>query len=169
MEIVATAEVDYSPEHLFVEVADLERYEQWMTLVHRAEPIEDADESGNRAWDVELRAQIGPLNRSKRLRMERTSMIPDRLVVFERVETDDREHSAWVLRVEIDEVVGDAEVGADTEVQVARGASSSLRSQLKMTLSYSGSLFTAAGLRPILDREISEARQRLIDLFAPRR
>ncbi len=169
MEIVATAALDCAPERLFVEVADLERYEQWMTLVHRAEPIDGAGESGNRAWDVELRAQIGPLNRSKRLRMERTSMIPGRLVVFERAETDGREHAGWVLRVEIDEAVDDAEVGADTGSVQSVGPAISPKSQLTMTLSYSGSLFTAAGLRPILDREIGEARQRLISLFAPTR
>jgi hypothetical protein len=167
MEIVATAEVQCAPERLFVEVADLSLYPNWMRLVHRAVPIDDASTP---AWDVELRAQVGPLNRSKRLRMERTTLIADRLVVFERAEADGREHAAWILRVEI--VGSGAGSGSDRstpESLVAGPQGSGELAHLTMTLSYTGSLFTAAGLRPVLDREIRDARERLVSLFAPTR
>ena len=42
------------------------------------------------AWEVELRARVGPFARSKRLRMALTEMVTDRLVVFERAEIDGR-------------------------------------------------------------------------------
>jgi hypothetical protein len=167
MEIVATAEVQCAPERLFAEVADLSLYPNWMRLVHRAEPIDDA---GTPAWDVELRAQVGPLNRSKRLRMERTAMIADRLVIFERAETDGREHAAWILRAEIvGSGAGSGPHPTAPESMVAALDVPGELAHLTMTLTYSGSLFTAAGLRPILDREIHHARDRLISLFAPTR
>jgi hypothetical protein len=102
--------------------------------------------------------------------MERTTMIADKLVVFERAETDGREHAAWILRAEI--VGSDAGSGrrpTEPESVVADLDEPGERAHLTMTLCYSGSLFTAAGLRPILDREIHHARDRLIGLFAPTR
>ena len=52
-------------------VRELDRYTEWMPLVHSAVP-----ESGSApaAWSVELRARVGPFARSKRLRMVRTVM-----------------------------------------------------------------------------------------------
>ena len=97
-------------------------------------------------------------------------MIDDRLVVFERAEADGREHAAWILRVEIvGSGTGSRPDRSTPESLVAGPLGSGEHSQLTMTLSYSGSLFTAAGLRPILDREIRDARERLVSLFAPTR
>jgi hypothetical protein len=46
---------------------------------------------------VELRAKVGPLARSKRLRMVRTELVAPERVVFERAELDDRPHAMWRL------------------------------------------------------------------------
>ena len=48
---------------LFAWVEDLAVYPQWMGLVHQ---VADADEQGVGipAWNVELRAQVGPFARS---------------------------------------------------------------------------------------------------------
>ncbi|CAM8628318.1 SRPBCC domain containing protein [Acidimicrobiia bacterium] len=82
-------------------VNDLGLYPQWLSIVPRAEVVASDDDSP--AWAVELRAKVGPLARSKKLRMER---VADTLthVRFERRETDDRDHSSWVLDAEIEPV-----------------------------------------------------------------
>jgi len=71
-------------------LADLGTYPEWLSLVHAAEQ-EQAE-----TWLVTLRARLGPLARSKRLRMVRTELTDNR-VRFERQETDAREHAAWTL------------------------------------------------------------------------
>ncbi len=58
-----------------------------------ADPADD----GDAAWLVDLRGRLGPLARSKRLRMVRTSCDAPRVVRFERREHDGRDHSPWVL------------------------------------------------------------------------
>src|SRR5690606_21973377 len=96
-------------------------------------------------WFVTLRGRIGPLARSKRLRMVRTVHQPPEAgaegrAVFERREVDGRDHSAWVLTATVH---GDA------------GGS-----ELRMDLHYGGSLWV-----PLLDRlltsEIESSRARL--------
>jgi hypothetical protein len=71
------------------------RYPQWLSIVTRAEP------DGDGGWLVDLRGRVGPLARSKRLRMARTRFEPERYALFERVERDGRQHSPWVLRAEV--------------------------------------------------------------------
>ena len=61
---------------VFARVDELHDYPAWMSLVHRAEPL-GADGDGRPMWQVELRARVGPLARSKRLRMVRTLHDPD--------------------------------------------------------------------------------------------
>ena len=58
-------------------LADLATYTHWLTLVSAAEPV-DPDEDGGLGntgnpptWNVTIKAQLGPLARSKRLRMTR--------------------------------------------------------------------------------------------------
>jgi hypothetical protein len=139
----ATLEAECSPEVLFGHVAVLDRYPTWMSLVHGAEPTaSDADP----AWSVELRTRVGPLARSKRLRMERTEFEPGRLARFERRELDDRRHAPWVL--------------------IARVDPSGPGSRLTMELSYGGSLWTGGVLQRILDDEIQRGSERLIQLVS---
>lgn len=98
-------------------LADLATYPAWLTLVTGAEP------DGPDAWLVTLRARLGPLARSKRLRMVRTELL-DHSVRFERVETDGRDHAEWVLTATLDPV-------ADAI------------SEVKVHLHYGGALWTA--------------------------
>lgn len=149
---------------LFAAVEDLGRYPAWLDIVPRAErlppgpakgggseggPAEDGAAEGGAdppapAWSVDLRARVGPLARAKRLRMERTVHDPDTHVRFERVETDGRQHSPWVL----DAIVEPAGAG----------------SRLTMVLHYGGGLFG-----PILERllveEIERSKARLLLLL----
>ena len=71
MDVVASVEVPVSAEKLFDYVADLANYSSWLEFVHKVEPISDSGNS-DPTWMVELRAKLGVLARSKRLRMSRT-------------------------------------------------------------------------------------------------
>ncbi|CAN5645417.1 hypothetical protein BH24ACT5_BH24ACT5_01340 [soil metagenome] len=137
-----------SVESLFAEVASLDRYPPWMRLVHRATPLDDASTGqgadGRPAWWVELRARVGPLARSKQLRMVRTAFELGRHVRFERAELDGRDHAAWVLDARVAEAQGGAE--------------------LSMGLEYTGQLWSAAVLGRILDDEIRRGAAQLTAL-----
>ena len=132
-------------------VSDLSRYPGWLDLVTRAEHIAADDGDPGPAWDVELRGKVGPLARSKRLRMVRSQHDVDSevggLVRFERREVGGRSHSPWVLTVD----VGPAEAGAG--------------STLTMGLHYGGSLWGS-----VLDRVLADAvargRSRLPQVIA---
>ena len=75
-------------------LADLGTYPSWLSLVTAAEPDSGTDDD---AWHVTLRARLGPLARSKRLRMVRTHLT-ETSVRFDRAETDGRDHAEWILR-----------------------------------------------------------------------
>ena len=105
---------------VFAQVDRLEAYPAWLPLVHSAEEAPAADGDPGPAWAVELRAKVGPLARSKRLRMVRAEHVPDTTVRFERRELDGREHAAWILRVELAEVVASAGAAARARGQPAR-------------------------------------------------
>jgi hypothetical protein len=138
-----------SPVELFAHVDGLERYLAWMSLIHEVRPLDD--DAGRPAHEVELRARLGPLARSKRLRMVRTVHEPTRRVVFERAELDARHHSAWVL---------DVRLAAEGEA-----------TRLVMDLTYGGSLWTGGLLERVLADEIDRGRERLLALVSasPRR
>ena len=138
-DLVAPCGVD----ELWWHVESLDRYPAWMRLVHDVEPL--ADDAHGPAWSVELRARVGPLARSKRLRMVRTLHEPvggDRRAVFERVELDGRRHSPWTLTVD----VGPAGPG---------------ESRVAVHLDYAGSLWTGGVLQRILDDAIRDGRDEL--------
>ena len=101
MDVVERMVTGASPDELFDLVSDLSNYPDWLGLVVRAEPDEDADHED--AWLVELRAQLGPLARSKRLRMVRAEEPAARAVTFERHEVDVRDHSLCLLHAAVDE------------------------------------------------------------------
>ena len=143
MDITATLATDVGAPALYEVVSDLGGYPRWLDIVGRAVEAEpDAGDPGP-AWSVDLRGQLGPLRRSKRLRMVRTLAEPDRHVRFERRELDGRQHSAWVL-----------------EATIATGADDGA-TDLTMRLHYGGSLWM-----PMLDRilrdEIERSRPRLV-------
>jgi len=131
---------------VFAHVADLVAYPAWLGLVHTAEVV-DPRPDGLPAWSVELRARVGPFARSKQLRMERTQLVADELVVFERAEVDGRHHARWVLRAELD-AVDDGET------------------RLTMHLAYDGALWTGGLLEKVLDEEIRRGRVGLMQLVS---
>jgi carbon monoxide dehydrogenase subunit G len=136
--------VPASPAEVFQFVDRLERYPSWLRLVHAAEVVSDGPEP---VWDVELRARVGPFARSKRLRMQRTSVEENQGAMFERREIDGRDHAMWALRVELEPV-------DDTTV-------------LTMHLAYDGGLWTGGVLQRVLDDEVRRARVKLVELLAP--
>ena len=150
MRTTETATVAVTPAEVFPLLADLSEYPAWMPLVHAAIPLGLGDD-GLPAWDVEIRARIGPFARSKRLRMQRTQLVPERLSVFERAEIDGRDHASWVLRVEV-------EPGrADTSSEAVNGIT-----EVTMHLSYDGSLWTGGPLARVFDDQVRRGRDGLV-------
>ncbi len=132
----------------FTELSDLGSYPNWMSVVQRATPVSGEDSAPT--WDVTLTGSIGKLRRSKRIRMARTEFVPNRLIVFERREIDQRTHSIWALRVEISEkpdvTSASAEPGPSSLVQVQ--------------LHYGGRLWDSLVER-MLRAEVEESKLRL--------
>jgi hypothetical protein len=141
MDLSATLDAPCSSGELFAWVDDLGRYPAWHTIVTRAEP------DGDGAWLVDLRGRLGPLARSKRLRMERVTLEPEHLVVFRRAERDGRHHADWRLRATVDPA----------------GAGS----RLVMDLHYGGALWGPV-LERLLREEIEASRTRLLGLVSGR-
>lgn len=145
MERAFSAPTDAEPGELYRVVSDLGTYPDWLVLVDRAEPIASGDgttDDGGPAWMVTLRARIGPLARSKRLRMVRT-VDDGSLVRFERREVDDRVHSPWTLAAEVQPLDGGRH-----------------RSEVRVDLRYGGSLWTGL-LEGVLRSAADEATERL--------
>jgi hypothetical protein len=143
VDMSATMHAPCPPDVLFEEVEDLTGYPEWLTIVARAEPTTETDADGGPVWLVELRGRIGPLARSKRLRMVRTVHEAGRRVRFERRELDGRNHSPWVLEARV-QSVGDRD------------------STLEMSLHYGGS-FGGALIEKLLLDEIEASRPRLVE------
>jgi len=139
MDVVATLVAPCPPVELFAWVDDLASYPQWLEIVTKAEPIDGG------AWAVDLRGRLGPLARSKRLRMTRTRHVESEAVTFERAELDGRDHSPWVLTADV--------------TPHADG------SQLQMVLHYGGGLFGPV-LERVLRDEIERSRLRLLGLIS---
>jgi carbon monoxide dehydrogenase subunit G len=93
-------------------ITDLDKYPEWMPLVHQVEP------DGDQSWNVELRAKVGVFARSKRLRMTRT-VLSDSAVVFERDEQDGRQHSPWTMKIDL----VDRGVHCDVTIHLSYGGS----------------------------------------------
>lgn len=131
---------------LFALVDELTDYPSWMSLTHRVAHAA-ADSDGRPAWDVELRARVGPFARSKRLRMVRTQHdLGEATARFERVETDGRHHSPWVLVASV--------------VPVTDG------SRLDMHLHYGGALWTGGVMERVLADQIVAGRERLLQMLS---
>lgn len=142
MDLTAELVAPVSPNALVPWVDDLERYSQWLGIVSRAESVAPSDD-GLAAWSIDLRAKVGPLSRSKRLRMVRVTSTAQQ-VVFERRELDGQSHSDWVLRANL--------------VAVEAGT------QLTMELHYGGRLWEPLVERLLRD-EIEASRDRLLALL----
>ena len=135
MRHTSVVHLDATPSRVLPLVSDLSQYPQWMPIVHSVQDL------GNNAWSVELRAKLGLLARSKRLRMVRTQCT-DKSVVFERNESDGKVHSPWVLRISI------------TSVDDA--------SDVEMDLSYGGALWSAGILDKVLAHAVDQGKLGLV-------
>lgn len=143
MDVTAELDAPCSPGELFDSVDDLGGYPEWLEIVERAEAVAShPDDDGDAAWVVDLRGRLGPLARSKRLRMVRTRCDAPGLVRFERREHDGRDHSDWVLEAEV----------------VPIEASS----RLVMRLHYGGS-FGGSVLEKLLSDAIERSRPALLE------
>ena len=156
VDVTVSLDAGCPPERFRPWVRDLDQYPQWLSIVPRADREKHgaraaderaADDEGaaapsldeQPAWAVELRAKLGPLARSKQLRMVRTVDDAEH-VRFERREHDGRDHSPWVLDAEIHPT----EIG----------------SRLTMTLHYGGK-FGGGVLERLLTEEIETSKPRL--------
>lgn len=141
-----------SPDSVLAYVANLDDYPSWMSLVHSTHREAGAVPP---AWSVELRARVGPLARSKRLRMVRTEYLVGEFsrIVFERSETDGRRHAAWRLEVT---------VGPARNSDAAAGSAST---ELAMVLSYDGRFFVSV-VESVLRQNVEAGRNRLAELLA---
>lgn len=142
MDITASLDTDASASTLFAWVDDLTTYPRWLDIVSRVVPD---PAGGAEAWIVDLRGRLGPLARTKRLRMVKADRQAGRRVVFERKELDGRQHSPWILRAEL--------------------ADDGDRRRLDMHLHYGGGLFGVV-LERLLADEVRRSRDRLRDLAA---
>lgn len=148
MRVDSHVEIQTSPDVVRPYLEDLARYPEWMPLVHSvirdnnpsADPTQTPEEP---AWIVELRTKVGPLARSKKLRMCRTVNDHNR-IVFERAERDGRRHSPWTLTIGIAETAH-----PDHMVTVT------------VALEYGGSLWTGGILDKILASHIDAGREGL--------
>lgn len=149
MRLTARLDSDVEPKQLLAVVSDLATYPSWLDIVAQADPETTGLAAGEATWSVELRAQLGPIRRAKRLRMVRTDH-HDSGARFERRELDGRQHSPWVLTVRVG----------------ATPAEPALPTRLDMTLEYGGSLWFSPLDRIVRD-EIERSRPRLVE-FARR-
>lgn len=101
MDFSASAPLTANRDRVFTELADLGSYPEWLGLVHDAEEATARDEDPGPAWWVDLGIAIGPLKKTKRVRMVRTEMVKPKMARFERLEHDGREHPAWILTAEV--------------------------------------------------------------------
>ncbi|MCB1256229.1 MAG: SRPBCC family protein [Microthrixaceae bacterium] len=148
LHVNASVDAEVEPVEIFSIVSDLGTYPDWLDIVGSAQAVPaDPDDGGSPAWLIDLRAQMGPLRRSKRLRMERTVCKAPLSARFERRELDGRSHSDWVLTATIEEL------GETT--------------RLTMDLLYAGSLWLPA-LDRILREEIRRSSARLVSLVEQR-
>ena len=152
MDIEADLTTSASMDAVLQHVDDLAAYPQWMSLVHSATRVADAEKP---TWDVELRASVGPFARSKRLRLVRTVHERGR-IVFERRETDGRTHAMWRLTVTV--------TGAP-DTAASRGDYGAGATNLTMQLHYNGRFFVGV-VESILQQNIDAGRKRLSELLA---
>ncbi|HKY14011.1 MAG TPA: SRPBCC family protein [Microthrixaceae bacterium] len=154
MDVDATLACEAPADAVYDVVSDLGRYPEWLDIVGAAASAPAAPGESGPAWTIDLKAQVGPFRRTKRLRMSRVVADAPEAARFERRELDGRRHSPWVLDVRI---VPTDSIGASNDE-----ASPSVT--LQMHLHYGGGLWL-----PVLDRllgdEIERSRPRLTALL----
>ena len=132
--------VDRDPDAVLAALADLTTYPEWNDLVIAAEPAPAAAGDPGPAFSMTLRGRIGPLARSKQLRMVRPPTPPGR-VRFERRELDGRDHATWAMHASVHDGAG----GGST---------------VELVLRYDGGLWSTP-LEAVLAASIDRATERL--------
>lgn len=146
MRLVTDVDLPGTPESVMPWLETLDAYPAWMGLVYRATPEQGSEPA---AWQVDLRARLGPLARSKRLRMERVVAADPHVLEFRRSERDGREHGQWMLRAEISPLPGEHAV-----------------THVRVTLHYEGAHWASGLLERVLHDEIEQSKVRLTDLVS---
>lgn len=146
VELVTEVDLPAAPEQVEPWLAGLDAYPAWMGLVHRAVPEPGSNPP---AWQVDLRARIGPLARSKRLRMVRSANSDTTTLEFERAELDGRSHGRWALRAELHRIDG-----------------STPGTRVRVTLRYDGAHWASGVLERVLHDEIEKSKARLTELVS---
>ena len=154
MKIESSVVLDARVRDVMPHVMTLDKYVAWMPIVHRA----TVNQSEPTTWDVELRAKVGPLARSKRLTMHRTVCEENAdgsgaRAVFERQETDGRKHSPWVLTVVLTSLALDSSTDA-----------MSARTRVDVEMVYGGNLWTGGILERVLSDSIESGKSALAEL-----
>lgn len=130
-----TINIKAKPKQLFDVVADLETYPEWLELVDN---VQTGDSQHQSAWLVTLKARLGPISRSKKLRMVKSVNYPK--VEFERAETLTKDFSQWKMLAEVSE--------------------SSEGSTVNIELSYGGR-FWSSTLEKVMESQIERVAKRL--------
>jgi len=147
MRLVVDVELPKGPEAVTPWVESLDAYPGWTGLVHRVSPDAAA---GDEAWSVELRARIGPLARSKRLRMVRVASTPAGEYRFVREERDGKQHSTWELTAVVESI----------------GTAKAPRTRLVMTLFYGGANWAGGLAERTLEDEVRKSKAKLLQLVS---
>ena len=143
MDVVESVVTQSPVNDVFALVEDVGAYPEWLDIVVRAEPVDDAPDT----WIVDLQGRIGRMARSKRLRMVRTDHQAPTLVRFERAEVDGRRHAVWRLT---------AQVRPHDD-----------GSELQVELHYGGRLWGPM-LERLLADEVTNSRARLLEVLSER-
>ena len=149
VEFTARAHLVCSAGRAFEEVVDLERYPRWLGIVQRVRAAESQPGDAGPAWWVDIGARLGPLRRTKRLRMVRDIHEPPRRVRFARAEVDGRSHAPWVMDV----------VVAAVDSSLTEGVT------VRMDLRYDGTKWVPL-LDAVLASEVRRAAGRLAEQVA---
>lgn len=147
MQLVVDVELPVAPDAVTPWLETLDVYPEWTGLVHRVEPDTATDDE---AWSIELRARIGPLARSKRLRMVRVAGTPAREFRFVRQERDGKQHSTWELTAVVESI----------------GTETAPRSRLVVTLFYGGANWAGGLAERALDDEVRRSKAKLLQLVS---
>jgi hypothetical protein len=143
VDLYGRADLRHPPALVFAAVSDLATYPGWLGIVMDVEAATPHADDDGLAWFVDLGARLGPVRRTKRVRMVRTIHEPETRARFDREEHDAEAHSAWTLSAAVD---------------TDEGAQDACR--LRMDLHYGGAGWFP-GLDLVLRQEIRRAGGRL--------
>jgi hypothetical protein len=159
VDVISSLDAPCGADALFAAVDDLAEYPSWLGIVTKAETTGAVNGDPGPAWTVDLRGRLGPLARSKRLRMVRTLHESPTRARFERREVDGRSHSTWRLDVLVERAKPDMPDDRDETAAATEDAS-----RLTMHLYYGGS-FGGSLLERMLRDEIDHSRPRLLAML----